>query len=229
MAAFGKNFILATLWLCTMFATPSQQIECKGHDNYKIDPMARDLILELHNRKRMETARGQYKNGRNSFYISYGKNILEMKYDCDLETKAHEIASACPETETLQATLTDQGENFIKINKEYPEIGSPTQAVYIAGTTWFEEITKNGINQNLDFTQNFANKKPTVYHWSQMVWAKSWKIGCEIGACGKFTIVVCRYSPKGNVVGQKVYQPYQRLACENGESLGYSSLCAYPS
>ncbi|CAJ0588861.1 unnamed protein product [Cylicocyclus nassatus] len=223
MAALEEHFIVTALWLCSMFAT-SQQAQCDNHDDYLIDSTGRDIILEIHNQKRQSTANAGYKNGVNTFNIRYAKNMLEMKYDCELETSAHSIVSACPQTETSQTSLTNEGENFYMINKEYQEIGSASQAMYIAGTAWFEEITKNGINQNIDFTQFFANKKPTVYHWSQMVWAKTYKIGCEIGDCDGKTIVVCRYSPKGNVVGEKVYQPGRELTCENGVSQGYPKL-----
>ncbi|CAJ0588616.1 unnamed protein product [Cylicocyclus nassatus] len=215
-----------------MFAI-SSQTQCDNYPNHTIDPTGRDVILEIHNQKRKATALGQYRNGINDFNIRRAKNMMEMMYDCNLEKDAHDIAVKCNDAETPQTSLTTQGENFLKIDKVYSEIGTASSAMYIAGTKWFEEITKNGINQNIDFTQFFANKKPTVYHWSQMVWAKTYKIGCEIADCEdlmnkKYTIVVCRYSPKGNVVGNKVYQPGKIADCEYGTSAGYPPLCAYP-
>ncbi|CAJ0588818.1 unnamed protein product [Cylicocyclus nassatus] len=97
---------------------------------------------------------------------------------------------------------------------------STASAGYRNGVNTFNiRYAKNMLEMKYDyFTQFFANKKPTVYHWSQMVWAKTYKIGCEIGDCDGKTIVMCRYSPKGNVVGEKVYQPGKVLTCENEES-----------
>ncbi|CAJ0591236.1 unnamed protein product [Cylicocyclus nassatus] len=223
MVALGEYFIVTALWLCSMFAI-SSQTPCANYPNHTIDSTGRDLILKIHNQKRVATATAQYRNGVNKFKIRHAKNIMEMKYDCELEKAAHDIAVQCNDAETPQTSLTTEGENFLKIDKVYSEIGTASNAMYTAGTKWFDEITKNGINQNIDFTQYFANKKPTVYHWSQ-----TYKIGCEIADCEdlknkQYTIVVCRYSPKGNVVGTKVYQPGQKLDCTYGTSVGYPSL-----
>jgi hypothetical protein len=44
-------------------------------------------------------------------------------------------------------------------------------------------------------------------HFTQVVWASSQRVGCGVARCsqdGTFTseIVVCKYSPPGNVAGQ---------------------------
>ncbi|CAJ0603486.1 unnamed protein product [Cylicocyclus nassatus] len=203
---------------------------CQTHtkaDGYNIDDSARNLILDIHNQKRQATAKAQYRNGRNNFNIRHAKNMMEMEYSCQMEEDAHLIASKCNRQETPRTSLVN-GENFYKIDKSFELIGSPTNVAYTAGTAWFEEITKNGINRNLDFTKFLANKKPALYHWTQMVWAETYKIGCDIGDCGDYTILVCRYSPKGNVISKKVYQPGKKLACTLGESQSYATLCNHP-
>ena len=45
---------------------------------------------------------------------------------------------------------------------------------------------------------------PTA-HYTQMVWRKTSFIGCGRAACGKDVIVVCQYSPHGNVIGRAPY------------------------
>ncbi|EPB70744.1 hypothetical protein ANCCEY_10150 [Ancylostoma ceylanicum] len=38
-----------------------------------------------------------------------------------------------------------------------------------------------------------------------MVWEATTKVGCAIAVCGPNTFTVCRYSPRGNIIGQRVY------------------------
>ncbi|CAA7015245.1 unnamed protein product [Microthlaspi erraticum] len=41
-------------------------------------------------------------------------------------------------------------------------------------------------------------------HYTQLVWKKSLRIGCEINFCksGGGTFIICNYDPPGNIVGQ---------------------------
>lgn len=46
---------------------------------------------------------------------------------------------------------------------------------------------------------------PNTGHYTQIVWRKSVEIGCGIASCDTATVVCCRYSPAGNVIGQQPY------------------------
>jgi len=46
---------------------------------------------------------------------------------------------------------------------------------------------------------------PTTGHYTQMIWRATTAIGCAKGHSGDWDLVVCRYAPAGNLVGQKPY------------------------
>lgn len=43
-------------------------------------------------------------------------------------------------------------------------------------------------------------------HYTQMVWRDTQYIGCGEAYCGSYRMVVCNYSPAGNVIGQSPYR-----------------------
>jgi len=44
-----------------------------------------------------------------------------------------------------------------------------------------------------------------VGHYTQIIWKNTTAVGCALASNGKTDYLVCRYSPAGNVVGQKPY------------------------
>ena len=42
-------------------------------------------------------------------------------------------------------------------------------------------------------------------HYTQIVWRKSTHIGCASAACSGSNVVVCRYDPPGNYIGQQIF------------------------
>ena len=47
--------------------------------------------------------------------------------------------------------------------------------------------------------------EPRSGHYSQIVWRRTTHIGCGRATCGQVAVVVCRYSPAGNRIGQAPY------------------------
>lgn len=47
-----------------------------------------------------------------------------------------------------------------------------------------------------------APAHPHAGHFTQCVWKATTAVGCGMARCGAATLVVCRYSPAGNVLGQ---------------------------
>jgi hypothetical protein len=55
----------------------------------------------------------------------------------------------------------------------------------------FPEISRNG-------------KWSDVAHYTQMIWRGTTRMGCAIYRSREWDFLICRYSPPGNVVGQRV-------------------------
>jgi len=74
-----------------------------------------------------------------------------------------------------------------------------------------EQMTEAWADEKKDFVAGvFPNVSKTgdwfvVGHYTQMISRRSTMIGCAIAHGIKWDVLVCRYSPPGNLIGQKVY------------------------
>ena len=50
-----------------------------------------------------------------------------------------------------------------------------------------------------------TNHAAVVGHYTQMVWKNTQAVGCALVSNGKTDYLVCRYSPEGNIMGEKPY------------------------
>jgi Cysteine-rich secretory protein family len=55
------------------------------------------------------------------------------------------------------------------------------------------------------FPDNKANRTAVVGHYTQLVWRNTQAVGCALVSNGRNDYLVCRYSPAGNVIGEKPY------------------------
>ncbi|XP_077986856.1 GLIPR1-like protein 1 [Glandiceps talaboti] len=78
---------------------------------------------------------------------------------------------------------------------------------------WYSEY------KDYDYDTNTCNNEANICgHYTQLVWANSYQVGCGIHECGFKHITTCNYRPPGNYPGVSPYK--------NGH---YCSLCSYPS
>ena len=67
---------------------------------------------------------------------------------------------------------------------------------------WVDERRqfRAGVFPAVTTTGNWAD----VGHYSQMIWPSTTAVGCAIHRSGGWDFLICRYTPKGNVDGQRV-------------------------
>jgi hypothetical protein len=68
--------------------------------------------------------------------------------------------------------------------------------------SWGEEKKYfiNGTFPNVSSTENCS-----VGHYTQIIWQNTEQVGCAIARANGTDILVCRYNPPGNWVGQPIY------------------------
>ncbi|EYB83176.1 hypothetical protein Y032_0341g3010 [Ancylostoma ceylanicum] len=162
---------------------------------------ARTAFLNTQNRYRSTVAEGKGLNG-NIGFTPPAANMLRMTYDCNLEAGAIAYAQTCCRKESNPKTRPGIGENIIEINKLYL---SMPQVAREATALWWQELSMYGVNANM-FFDFWIQKKRRVTRLTQMIWHNSDRVGCGINNCrGKYFLVVCRYSPRGNILNNFIY------------------------
>ncbi|XP_021206855.1 cysteine-rich venom protein ENH1 [Bombyx mori] len=131
-------------------------------------------------------------------------NMLLMSWHPKAARQAQRYAEQC-----VYLTHNDIKENTV------PSLGTCGQNLFVAAqkTPWFFAI-KTWFVENENFTYGDPNVNLTaVGHYTQMVWATSYKVGCGLAHCsggpwGHFYNYVCHYCPGGNILTIAQY-PYK--------------------
>ncbi len=87
---------------------------------------------------------------------------------------------------------------------------------------WGEEM-RNFING--EYPSVSATGSPgDVSHYTQIIWQETTEVGCGRANSSGYEILVCDYSPRGNVNGTIVYAPEKPKAVEIGATNQYKTL-----
>lgn len=118
-----------------------------------------------------------------------------------LASQAQERADqlAATNTNTLQSSqISGEGENFWLGPSDY---FSYTDMV----DSWGDEkqYFRYGTLPDVSATGNWAD----VRHYTQLIWQGTTEVGCGMAKAEENTILVCRYNPPGNSMGQVAYSP----------------------
>lgn len=79
--------------------------------------------------------------------------------------------------------------------------GAYSYAQMIEGFGNEQQYFVSGTFPDVSSTGNWAD----VGHYTQMVWRDTTEVGCAIASANGNDVLVCRYSPQGNFLGQPVF------------------------
>ncbi|XP_049620709.1 peptidase inhibitor 16 [Suncus etruscus] len=146
----------------------------------------RDVMVQLHN-----------------FYRSQveppAANMLHMSWDPELAAFAKAYAEKCVWGHNKERGR--RGENLFAITDRGLDVP-------LAVGEWQLEY------KHYNFSSNACNESQMCGHYTQVIWAKTDRIGCGSHFCEKLEgieepniqLLVCNYEPPGNVKGQRPYQ-----------------------
>ncbi|CAH8581480.1 unnamed protein product [Dicrocoelium dendriticum] len=153
------------------------------------------LLLQMHNQYRELVAHGELHTQPGAQFMTV------LTWDDDLARNAQFLASQCVVGhDKAQDRRTAE---FPLVGQNWAGVGNYTEAV----RRWFDE------NVFYNYWTNKCEPKKVCGHYTQIVWAKTRKLGCGIERCPKSKMpfkysVVCNYGPAGNFVGQRPYDTW---------------------
>ncbi|PIO64397.1 SCP-like protein, partial [Teladorsagia circumcincta] len=143
-------------------------------------------------------------------------NMYMMKWDCELENKAYELAVKCPPN--LNHSRRDgYGVNMYATWKSgFPFHGPIEQSFNQSVMGWCDPLWVAGFYYWTGY-QKMLDTMPYYDTFSQVIWAKSYKVGCYAQPCHGQYAIVCAYAPGGCIVGEPVMKVGEACsACPNG-------------
>jgi hypothetical protein len=149
-------------------------------------------------------------------------------------------------------TLHYRGENLAMTTAktfDTSDLTGFTQSWYneVVDTEWADDgVLKSKVYadpENECQSWDAVNDNCMIDHYTQVVWAKSTKVGCGVASCdtGLFgsggVMLVCKYSPPGNLAGNHLgLSPYfsidplyiDHARCQFAPSVGKGKCCSFP-
>ncbi|KFM79245.1 Venom allergen 5, partial [Stegodyphus mimosarum] len=196
------------------------------------------LILDLHNKYRSKVAQGLEKRAGG---LPQASNMMQLFWDKELEAVATNWAKQC----IYKHDCSDcrKVENFaVGQNIGYIENYCPSRGKCDIPQRNWTGIIQLFYDEVAIFPKRFLSNMQFVGeseygHFTQMVWADTWKIGCGYivykngNAYRQF--FVCNYGPQGNILNQPMYKPGlpctgcpSNSCCGNGcKHVVYPGLC----
>uniref|UniRef100_F1L9M7 Venom allergen 5 n=1 Tax=Ascaris suum TaxID=6253 RepID=F1L9M7_ASCSU len=182
-------------------------VSCNNVRNQRFTPESRNVVLNRHNELRSMVANGTVKDASGQ-YLKSGKNIYELRWDCDMEERAQNWADTCRYGHSTYEYRKNGGENIYKWSKSDTYDSIDTNMLRATGM-WWDEIKLINMTNAEDYIMN--NKILGVAgHWSQQAWGATTKLGCGIANCSDgawyATHVVCHYYVAGNRFKDQIYE-----------------------
>merc|ERR1712183_128407 len=174
---------------------------------HQVDQVSKDWILKKHNELRSKVALGHVLGQPQA------ADMEEMTWDDKLAEEAQDYANKCKDGHGA-------GQSIAKIWGSWGNEAPDAKVDFPAAMEeWFEQrtdVSRMALSYYKPGEGSSVNGKVDVSGYTQLVWAKSNKVGCGYivyedaegwkGGKAHWQVTVCNYSPGGNVEGQEVYQ-----------------------
>ncbi|KIH57866.1 SCP-like protein, partial [Ancylostoma duodenale] len=128
-------------------------------------------------------------------------NMMRLRWNCGMEAAALQHAMACTFAKSELSTRPDYGENQATITVASNYQAAAEEAVR---QWWKTSRTIGGVGRDRIYQRSFFGTP--IDGFTQMAWATTTKLGCAIVKCSGRYNVVCRYNPRGNIVGEEIYR-----------------------
>lgn len=193
-------------------------------------------LLDHHNDKRNSIALGKETGKLGSFpkaadmsYIYWDDKLAKLAQDW-----ATELAKKCSgighNPNRKVDGFTSVGENVYGSFGGNADISGSLKK---ASESWYSEIDLAVPT----VIKSFSSSVSGIGHFTQMIWAKSLKVGCGYANYSKGTtkvnqIVVCNYGEAGNYLGSKIYEegePCSKCPSTYKCSTSMTGLCVDPN
>ncbi|VDL82072.1 unnamed protein product [Nippostrongylus brasiliensis] len=195
---------------------------CPGNAN--MNDRIREKALMMHNYRRSLLANGQVaKNNGN--YLPAGANMIQLKYDCNLEKTAKAHADTCSFGYSSAASTVS--ENIARIPKTATVVNR-INATSEAVKSWWKNVRTQSVNIGMQVTFKQKHVGQPIEAFIKMAWANTRNIGCGGKLCGNDFFIVCQYTPKGAIAGQVVYQKGNPCSACPAATYCSSPLCVVP-
>nr|AEP82926.1 venom allergen/ancylostoma secreted protein-like 9 [Heligmosomoides bakeri] len=173
--------------------------------------------LDMHNYRRSQLAKGLVAKNTGKL-LPQAANMLQLRYDCELEKAAQAHADKCVAADSDPNTRPGIEENVNSLAIT-PSIPYKIDAMSESVKTWWKQVRLvEGIGMKVTFKAHHLQS--TIRWFTKMAWATTEWLGCAVAKCdaqGIF-VVVCRYKPGGNIVDHVVYEVGEQCNCPTGYS-----------
>ena len=141
-----------------------------------------DTILKIHNNERaaVNVSPIAWSASLAADAQSYAEHLNSLGYSCCTTLLPHSRG-------------TGQGENLAW--------GTPGYSPAAGAQSWADEKR----NYHGEPIKQWNPGDPVTGHYTQMVWRSTTQVGCGTSSSDRMDILVCRYSPSGNYLGETPY------------------------
>lgn len=190
-----KKKILIILFMLSAMLVATVEAELKSNEKQE--------ILAAQNRYRAEV---------NVTALNWSENLSRQAQEC----ADYNAANFLPQGRKKHCPKSGFGQNIALATLSLHR--NLTQMV----DQWGEE-KRNFING--EYPSVSATGSPgAVSHYTQIIWQETTEVGCAKANSSGYEILVCDYTPRGNINGTAVYSPQRPRAVDVGATSQYKTL-----